>query len=361
MSKPILHPIIKTQARGRGSLENPSGRFESYQKEIADTPLEEYELEDIPALKTQIFKDTSKTIISTNDSPDIGMEATLNPYRGCEHGCIYCFARPTHEYLGLSVGLDFETKIFIKQDAAVLLREKFLSRKWQPKIVTLSGVTDCYQPLERDLKITRSCLEVLLEFRNPVAIITKNSLVTRDIDILKELASFNAVVINMSVTTLDRMLARNMEPRTSTPALRLKAIEKLSNAGIPVNVMVGPVIPGLTDHEIPEILKAASSAGAKTANYTMLRLPYGVKDIFQTWLHEHYPDRAERILNRVRDVREGKLYNAEFGTRMTGTGIYAEQISQMFSLYRKKYNLGRRIELSTSSFRKIEAQGDLFA
>ena len=358
--------IVKN-LRGRGALENPAGRFEPLQVE-AD--LEGYlpgegddDNDAPPAPRTEVFRDRSKSIISTNDSPDIGMDATLNPYRGCEHGCIYCFARPTHEYLGLSVGLDFETKIFAKPDAARLLQEKLQSPKWQPAVIFMSGVTDPYQPLERRMKITRSCLEVLEDFRNPVSFITKNHLVTRDIDILSRMASLNIASVNMSVTTLDRKLARAMEPRASTPAMRLKAIEQLSQAGIPVNVMIGPVVPGLTDHEMPAILEAAKAAGARSAGYTMLRLPWGVKDIFQTWLREHYPDRAEKVLNRIRSIQDGKLYNAEFGLRMRGAGFFADQIYNMFSLARKREGLNERAELTTAHFRRNArgAQMDLFS
>jgi DNA repair photolyase len=340
---------------GRGALENPAGRFEPLQVEADPEglqPLAEEEDDPLPKLKTQVFRDRSKTIISTNDSPDIGMEATLNPYRGCEHGCIYCYARPTHEYLGLSAGLDFETKIFAKPDAPKLLEEKLSSPGWQPKLIFLSGVTDPYQPIERKLKITRACLEVLVDFRNPCGFITKNSLVTRDIDLLKQLAEINGVTVNLSITTLDRKLVRAMEPRASTPPLRLKAIEQLAAAGIPVNVMIGPVLPGLTEHEIPAILEAAANAGAGSAGYTMLRLPYGVKDLFQTWLKEHYPDRAEKVLNRIRSIRDGKLNDSEFGTRMRGEGFYADQIGQIFDLAKKRYGLTKRAPISTAHFRR---------
>ena len=352
--------------RGRGALENPVGRFEPLQVEAdPDATPERVEDGEEPAprqMKTQVFRDKSKSVISTNDSPDIGMEATLNPYRGCEHGCIYCFARPTHEYLGLSAGLDFETKIFAKPEAPRLLQEKLQSPSWQPKVIFMSGVTDPYQPLERKMKITRGCLEVLADFLNPVAFITKNHLVTRDIDLLKVLAEKEVVAVNMSITTLDRKLARLMEPRASTPPMRLKAIEALSKADIPVNVLIGPVLPGLTEHEIPAILESAANAGARSAGYTMLRLPYGVKDLFQTWLHEHFPDRAEKVLNRIRSIRDGKLNNSEFGSRMRGEGFHATQISQLFDLSRKRFGLTRRTPLSTAHFRRNarDAQGSLF-
>lgn len=355
------NPFLNT--RGRGASENPAGRFETLETRVdldngAETD-EEGNLLPPRKVPTRIYRDSSRTILSTNDSPDIGMEATLNPYRGCEHGCIYCFARPTHEYLGLSAGLDFETRIFAKPDAASLLVKKLASPRWEPQVIFMSGVTDPYQPIEKKLGITRACVAVLADFRNPVSFITKNHLVTRDIDLLSQLAAFDAVSVNMSLTTLDRTLARRMEPRASTPPLRLKAIETLAKAGIPVNVMLGPVLPGLTEHEIPDILSAAANAGARSAGYTMLRLPYGVKDLFQSWLAEHYPDRADKILNRIRSIRDGKLYNAEFGSRMRGEGFYAAQIAQVFDLARRKYGLNNRIALSTAAFRRDARQPQL--
>lgn len=362
------HNRNKTRAasRGRGALDNPSGRFEILT--LKDDPDIEPELDEDgrpileQQIKTKVFVDCTKSILSTNDSPDLCMDTTLNPYRGCEHGCIYCFARPTHEYLGLSAGLDFETQIFAKPDAAQLLEAKLRSKSWQPRTIVMSGITDPYQPLEKKLRITRACLEVLADYLNPVSFITKNALVTRDLDVLTRLAEYHAVSVNMSVTTLDRHLCRLMEPRASTPGLRLKAIETLSKAGIPVNVMMGPVIPGLTEHEIPAVLEAASNAGARSASYTMLRLPYGVKDLFQSWLHEHFPDRAEKILNRIRSMRNGKLYHAEFGSRIRGEGFYADQIAMIFDMARKKHKLTKRMSLSAIHFRKDarDAQMSLF-
>lgn len=340
----------RPKIRGRGAPENPTGRFEKLAFDAVPDP--DQQEDEARQIKTQVFRDSSRSIISTNDSPDIGMEATINPYRGCEHGCIYCYARPTHEYLGLSAGLDFESRIFAKPDAPKLLEEKLKSPSWQPKVVTLSGVTDCYQPVERSLKITRGCLEVLRDFRNPVSIITKNHMVTRDIDLFRDLAAHNAVWVSLSITTLENSLSRSMEPRASAPAMRLKAVEALAKAGVPVGIMIGPVLPGLTEHEIPAILESAASAGAASAHYTMLRLPYGVKDLFQSWLEEHYPDRAGKVIHRVRGMRDGKLNDSEFGTRMTGTGFYADQIAQIFSLYKKRYKLDRRTTLSTASFRR---------
>jgi DNA repair photolyase len=334
--------------RGRGTGVLAKGRFERLETFYAQGEARQVE--------TEIYKDTSRSILSTNDSPDLPFRYSLNPYRGCEHGCIYCFARPFHEYLGLSAGLDFETKIFAKPDAARLLREKLSAPSWKPETIVISGVTDCYQPVERELQITRSCMQVLTEFRNPCAIITKNHLVTRDIDLLAPLAQVNAACVTVSLTTLDRELARRMEPRASTPARRLQAIEELSKAGIPVNVNMAPIIPGLTDHEIPQLLRSAAGAGARSAHYTVVRLPHGVKDLFAHWLDEHYPLRKDKVLNHIRDTRGGKLYDAQFGARMTGTGVYADQIAQLFDRVRETLKLNRPFPpLSAAAFRPPRA------
>ncbi|MGH7545805.1 MAG: PA0069 family radical SAM protein, partial [Gemmatimonadota bacterium] len=278
---------------------------------------------------------------------------SLNPYRGCEHGCVYCYARPTHEYFGLSAGLDFETKIFVKEDAPELLRKELSSPRWEPQVIVMSGVTDPYQPIERRLAITRRCLEVLEEFRSPVAIITKNHLVTRDIDLLARLAECKAASVTLSITTLDSDLQRVLEPRTCTPARRLLAIRKLADAGVPASVNVAPVIPGLTDHEIPRILEAAVEAGASAAGFTMLRLPYAVKRLFETWLEQHVPDRKGKVLGRIRDVRGGRLNDPRFGSRMRGEGPYAEQIAKLFEVTCRRLGVDRRrVGLSTSAFRR---------
>jgi len=361
--KPHDLPSFSPPVRGRGALDNPAGRFEDKTHEtdaetfnaLLEAGAEELEKQ----VPTQTFRDTSRTIVTSNDSPDVGLDFTANPYRGCEHGCIYCFARPTHEYLGMSAGLDFETKIFVKYDAAELLREKLSSRGWQPHAIMFSGVTDCYQPLERKLKITRGCFEVLRDFGNPATVITKNHLVARDTDIFAEMATRNLVFINLSITTLDAKLCRLMEPRASRPDMRLRAIETLAKAGVPVGVMIGPVLPGLTDHEIPAILKAAADAGACTAGYVMLRLPYGVKDLFQSWLHEHFPDRAEKVLRRLREMHGGKLYDSEYGHRMHGEGKHAEHIADLFKLARKRYGLNRHVDLSTEHFDRAAGRGQL--
>lgn len=335
-----------TKIKGRGSAENPLNRFEKIEY-VSDA--EEAESGIKP--KTTFYKDTSKSIIAYNSSPDIGFEASINPYRGCEHGCIYCYARPTHEYLGLSGGLDFETKIFVKENAPKLLRKKLASKKWEPKPIAISGVTDCYQPAEKHFKLTRSCLEVFTEFRNPAGIVTKNYLVTRDIDVLQKLAEFRGIIVTISITTLDSKLARLMEPRTSQPFLRLRAIEKLTENGIPTMVLIAPVIPGLTDHEIPKIIESSVNAGAIQAGYAMLKLPFGVKELFEYWLERHFPKRKNKVLNKIKSIRGGKLNNAEFFKRQVGEGIFAEQVSKMFKVSCKKAGIyNKRIDLNISSF-----------
>jgi len=333
----------------RGAPANPANRFEKIHLE----PDEDWNPEEDVAPRTQFLVDHSKTAISYNDSPDIGFSASLNPYRGCEHGCIYCYARPTHEYLGFSSGLDFESKIMVKLNAPELLREELASPKWKPQILVMSGVTDCYQPVERKLKITRRCLETLLEFRNPVAMITKNYLVTRDIDVLSELAKHQCASVCLSITTLDTGLRKVMEPRTSPPQARLNAIRKLAEAKIPVAVNVAPIVPGLTDHEMPAILKAAHDAGATAAGFTIVRLPYANAPLFEKWLETHFPDRKEKVLNRIRSMRGGKLYDAQWGKRMHGEGIFAEQIATMFEVARRKAGFkDDPRELSIAGFRR---------
>ena len=346
-------------AAHRGAAENPPNRFEKVHLERD----EDWNPEEDPLPRTQFLKDSSKTIIAYNDSPDIGFETSINPYRGCEHGCIYCYARPFHEYLGFSAGIDFETKIMVKENAPQLLREELASPKWKPQVIAISGVTDCYQPIERKLKITRGCLEVLAEFRNPVGIVTKNSLVTRDIDLLSELAKHDAAQVFISVTTLDTELRKIMEPRTSPPAARLEAVRRLSEAGVRVGILMAPIIPGLTDHEIPAVLDAAAKAGAKSAGHVTLRLPHAVAPLFEKWLETHFPDRKEKVLNRLRAMRGGKLYDSKFGQRMRGEGIFADQIDQLFDVARRKVGIaGRGGELSAAAFRRPGgAQLQLFA
>ncbi len=343
----------------RGAGENPPNRFEQIHLE----PDVDWNPEEGSLPRTQFLTDRSRSVIARNNSPDVGFDASLNPYRGCEHGCIYCYARPTHEYLGFSAGLDFESKIMVKQHAPELLRAELMSPNWRPQVLFLSGVTDCYQPIERKLKLTRRCLEVLVEFRNPVLIITKNHLVTRDIDLLSELARYNAAAAWLSITTLDADLRNVMEPRTSPPAARLAAIRELAKAGIPTGVNVAPVIPGLTDHEIPAIVQAAAEAGARAAGSTMVRLPYAVAPLFEQWLETHFPDRKEKVLNRVRAMRGGKLNDSRWGLRMHGEGVFADQIKQMFEVACRKAGIqkGDR-ELSTAAFRRPSgAQLPLFS
>jgi DNA repair photolyase len=347
--------------KGRGALSNPNGRFEpvTYEREI------DFDPEEDSAPRTTFIKDDTQSIITYNNSPDVGFNASINAYRGCEHGCVYCFARPTHEYLGMSAGMDFESKIMVKEDAPELLRKELSAKKWKPQFLAMSGVTDCYQPAERKFQLTRRILQVLAEFRNPVGIITKNFLVTRDIDVLKELAKYNCIAVNISITSLDGTLAGKLEPRASLPKARIEAVRLLAEAGIPVGILVAPVIPCVNEHEITNILKAAVDAGAKWAGHVVLRLPYGVKDLFEQWIREHFPDRAEKTLNRVRSMRGGKLYDATWGERMRGHGIFADQIHQMFDVACRHAGLDPdvRYDLSTEHFRvppKADGQMSLF-
>ncbi len=340
--------------RGRGAPENPVNRFER----ISFEPDPELLDSEQPAPRTHFYRDTTRRVIATNESPDVGFTHSVNPYRGCEHGCIYCFARPFHEYLGLSAGLDFETRIFVKTEAPSLLRSELSARGWKPTSIAMSGVTDPYQPAERRLRITRGCLEVLAEFRNPVGIVTKNHLVTRDSDLLGELAGFGAAAVHISLTTLDERLQRVMEPRTSSPRLRLQAISRLRDAGVPVGVLLAPIVPGLTDHEIPALLEAAASAGASSAGMIPLRLPYAVAGLFERWLETHFPERKEKVLGRVREIRGGELYDSRYGVRMKGEGVYAEHMHTMFVTVRRRHGLdGERRPLSTAHFRRPPAPG----
>jgi DNA repair photolyase len=341
-------PTSSTTIPTRGATSNPTNRFEQIHLERD----EDWNPEEDALLTTKFFHDRTQTILNRNDSPDIGFTYSLNAYRGCEHGCIYCYARPFHEYLGFSSGLDFETRIMVKMNAPQLLREELASPKWQPQCIAMSGVTDCYQPVERKLKLTRGCLEVFAEFRNPVGIVTKNALVTRDLDLLTELARHNAVVVFVSVTTLDTDLRKVMEPRTSPPAARLAAIRKLRDAGVPVGVMVAPVIPGLTDHEIPNIVASAAEAGAQFVGRVIVRLPYAVAPLFEQWLTTHFPERKEKVLNRIRSLRGGKLNDPRFGQRMTGEGIFADQIEQMFNVACRRAGIGdSHVPISAKAFR----------
>ena len=316
------------------------------------------------APETKLLKDRTRSILAFNESPDVGFDVGINPYRGCGHGCSYCYARPTHEYLGFSAGLDFETRILVKDEAPELLAKALASPKWTPQVIGLSGNTDAYQPAEKRLRVTRRCLEVLADFRNPVQIVTKSHLVTRDVDLAADLAQHRAVSVVLSITSLKPALQRAMEPRAASPARRLHAIRVLSEAGVPVGVNVAPVVPGLTDAELPAILEAAAEAGATCASYILLRLPHGVKDLFETWLAQHVPDRKEKVLNRMRQMRGGKLYDARYAQRGRGEGPWAEQLSSLFRVTTARLSLNRPPRLSTEAFRVPSsargAQMDLF-
>lgn len=353
-SEPIIARPLPPPIHGRGASANPANRFEPL---FLDPDPEEQPGEKGPRLTTKFYRDFTRTIIAHNDSPDVGFESSINPYRGCEHGCIYCYARPTHEFLGFSAGFDFESRIMVKEDAAELLTAELSKTGWKPQVIAMSGVTDPYQPVERRLQITRQCLEVLASFRNPVAIITKNQLVTRDIDLLGDLAVHQAAAVNISITSLDPKLQRVLEPRTSTPRARLEAIRQLRAAGIPVGVMTAPIIPGLTDHEVPAILETAAEAGAQFAGYTVVRLPHAVAPLFARWLEEHFPDRKEKVLGRIRHLRGGaRLNDPRFKSRMCGEGIFAEQIGALFAAGCKRAGFGARPKLSTAAFRPPNEQ-----
>jgi DNA repair photolyase len=343
--------------KGRGTGENPENRFQRLHVLYEPPQVNVLEGEDVadvfPSPKTQFFYDASKSVLSENDSPDLSFRYSVNAYRGCEHGCPYCYARPSHEYLGFSAGLDFESKIMVKRDAPALLRKALSAPKWQPSPITFSGNTDCYQPVERRLRLTRQCLEVCAEFLQPIGIITKNALVRRDIDVLQKLASVQAAQVHITLTTLNADLASKLEPRASAPELRLKAIEAMKAAGIPVGIVMAPIIPGLNDEEIPRVLEAAAQAGAGAAGWTLLRLASPLDVLFTSWLEQHLPDRARKVLARIRDCRDGKLNDSTFGDRMRGTGVYAEQIRALFHAASKKHGLDKGLgPLSAAAFIK---------
>ncbi len=342
--------------KGRGVAYDPPNRFETVHVEMEPG----HYAEEKP--RTEFLADATRSVVARNQSPDVGFDVSVNPYRGCEHGCVYCYARPTHEYLGFSSGLDFERKILVKLRAPELLRDALSKPSWRPQVLGMCGVTDAFQPVERRLRLTRGCLEVLRDFRNPVTIVTKNHLVTRDVDILAEMASHDCVQVTISVTTLRNELQRVMEPRTSIPARRLDAIRALADAGVPVGVFVAPLIPGLTDEEMPSIVEAAAEAGARYASYLTLRLPMGVADHFVGWLDAHFPDRKEKVLGRIRDIRGGKLNDPAFHRRFRGQGEYANQIRGLFRAAVRKAGLDRKPRpLSTAAFRRGGGvQGDLF-
>ena len=343
---------------GRGTTLDPPNRYEPLHLE-PDPDAARDDDGGVPPAPTVFYRDASRSILAENDSPDVGFRYSVNPYRGCEHGCVYCYARPTHEYLGFSAGLDFERKIMVKEDAPALLEKALGAPGWEPQVVALSGNTDCYQPIERRLGITRRCLEVFARFRNPVAAITKSALVARDADLYAELARHDAAHVTLSITTLDPDLARRMEPRAARPERRLDALRALAAAGVPVSVNVAPIVPGLNDHEIPRILEAAAAAGATSAAWVLLRMPAPIDRLVDAWLAEHYPDRRERVLNRIRETRGGRLSDARFGVRQRGEGEYALQIRALFAVAVRKYGLDRpRRPLSAAAFRRPPRRGD---
>jgi DNA repair photolyase len=349
--------LTALQSPGRGAGVNPSGRFERHGLSVFDDGWDS--LADLPKLKTTVFEENPKTIITRNLSPDISFDRSINPYRGCEHGCVYCYARPAHAYMGLSPGLDFESKLFIKPNAAALLRAELSTPGYVPRTIALGANTDPYQPIERTYRITRQILEVMLEFNHPVGIVTKSASIIRDLDLLKELAARGLVKVAVSVTTLDAKLARAMEPRAATPAKRLATLELLAAAGIPTVVMMGPIIPAINDMEIEAILKAAYGAGVREAGYTMLRLPHEVKDIFKDWLAREMPDRAAKVMGLVRSVRGGKENDPQFGQRMVGSGPYAWTIGRRFQLTCQKLGINRaRSKLDSGLFKRPPLPGE---
>lgn len=339
--------------RGRGADVNPAQRF-------ANLHVDYDPGEGPAAVRTQFLRDDSQSIISRNSSPDLPFEASLNPYRGCEHGCAYCYARPTHEYLGFSSGVDFESRILVKEKAAELLQREFERRGYVPRALSMSGVTDPYQPVEKALRVTRSCLEVLAAYRHAVVMITKNHLITRDGDLLGWLAGWQAAQAYLSITTLDAELARALEPRASSPRQRLEAVRVLREAGVPVGVSVAPVIPGLNDHEIPALLEAAREAGAQFAAFTVARLPFGVKEVFAGWLERHHPGIKDKVLGRIEEAQGRTLSHRDFGTRLKGQGLWAEQLGRMFEVCKKRLGFAPRPSVREDRFRRPTAVGELF-
>jgi len=345
--------VQEERRRGRGARSNRSGRFEAEVREDFDDGWGS--LAELEAFKTEVRVERARNIITTNNSPDIGFDRSINPYRGCEHGCIYCYARPTHCYLGHSAGLDFETKLYAKTNAAELLERELSRPGYVPKTIALGANTDPYQPIERQYRITRSVLEVLDRFSHPVSIVTKSALVVRDIDILARMAERDLVKVALSVTTLDRRIARKMEPRATTPWRRLDAIKQLSAAGVPTQVMVAPIVPAINDSEIERILEAAHDAGARDSGYVLLRLPLELKELFREWLETEFPDRAKRVISLLQSMHGGRDYTPEFGLRQRGSGPYAEQIAMRFRLALKRLGMNERgLKLRTDLFQKPE-------
>ena len=358
ISRPLRDPRLVSTARGRGATLNPPPRFDKQTASVFDDGWDSLtaDLADLPPLRTTTIRDSSRTVISWNQSPDIGFDRAVNPYRGCEHGCVYCYARPSHAYLGYSPGLDFESKLLYKPDVAALLEKELRKPGYTARPLALGSNTDPYQPIERTMKLTREVLEVMERFNHPVSIVTKSAGVLRDIDILQELATRNLVRVYLSVTTLDATLARRMEPRAATPFRRLQGIEQLSAAGIPTGVLAAPMIPGLNDAEMERILQSAAKAGATTAGYILLRLPHELKQIFEDWLHQHFPDRARHVLELIRETRAGGLSDSRFGKRFTGTGVYADLLASRFSRAAREFGLDVRQDLTCTDFHAPAAE-----
>jgi len=355
----VAHSIVHPP-KGRGATINPEGRFESRVRESVDDDWDTQPDEELPKLETTVTEEIAKSIIARNESPDVGFNQSINPYRGCEHGCIYCYARPTHAYLNLSPGLDFETKLFAKVNAAELLREELSHPGYQCDVIALGANTDPYQPIEREFRITRQILEVLAECEHPVGIATKSSMVERDLDLLAPMAQQRLAHVFVSITTLDHEIARRLEPRAAAPQRRLQTIKTLSEAGVPCGVLVAPVIPVLTDSAVEKVLEAAREAGATMAGYVLLRLPYEVKDLFKAWLEEHYPLKASHVMSRVRDMRGGKEYDPEFGSRMRGEGKFAELLAKRFKVACQRLGFNRNREsLDTARFRPPQRGGQM--
>ena len=363
----------RVHARGRGSISQPDGRYERFATTPFDDGWASFD-EPVTPLRTQVMPENVRKAITYNNSPDIGFDRSINPYQGCEHGCIYCYARPRHAFYGLSPGLDFESKIFAKYNIVEKLEDELRKPTYKAAPIGLGMNTDCYQPIERDLKITRQILEVLNAYNHPVYIVTKSAMILRDIDILADMAKRNLVSVFVSVTSLNRQLSRRMEPRAATPARRIDTIRALSDAGIPTGVMVAPIIPGLTEHELDNILAQTASAGARSAAYVVLRLPFEIKDLFGEWLQEHYPDKARKVFRMIHSMRGGKANDARFGKRMTGTGAYAAMLGDRFDLACKRLGLvhhrignsmggrsGGSAKLDSDSFSPPPAPGDQFS
>jgi DNA repair photolyase len=357
------HTVLHARAqKGRGAVSNIDGRFEKHIHQAVDDGWTShlFEEQEQPRIKTTLGIDGARSVITRNQSPDVPFDRSINPYRGCEHGCVYCFARPTHAYLGLSPGLDFETRLFWKPEAASLLRKQLSSKAYQPAPIVIGTSTDPYQPVDRDKKLTRSIIEVLADCQHPFSLITKSALVTRDIDLIAPMAAQNRASVAVSVTSLDHHLSNLLEPRASAPHRRLDAIRKLSEAGIPVTVLCAPIIPGLNDTEIENIVSACQEAGAQSIGHIVLRLPLEIADLFEEWLEAHYPDRKAKVMSLIRQMRDGQTYQSQFGTRMRGTGPIADLIAKRFDAARKKHGLvGRSLDLDCSGFRRPSANGQM--